>query len=122
MAAALFDAMARDRGVVEWSAATAAGEDPGSALSPDVIQLLSGTQAEPFLLAGPARLVQEVRAATHPALVVVIDTDPADAGADRRWRLAHQTPDEDMRQEISVLVEGLIDEIAETGPGLPGPA
>lgn len=130
MAAAIFQATARERGLAGWSAATAAGEEPGRAVSPHAVRLLAGTPAEPFLQPGQGHRLPAVLAAisgTLPAgtvagrvLVVAIDCDPPDIRADRYWRLAGQDPGESMREEISTLVTGLVDDLVASGRSIGG--
>lgn len=115
MAAALFEAGVRDQGLEGWSATTAAGEEPGDALSAHAIRLLAGSPAEGFLQPGPGLPLRELArpAEVGRVLVVGIDFDPPDSGrVDRSWRLETQDPGERMRAEISAYVSRLVEELA----------
>lgn len=110
IAAALFQAAAAEAGLTRWTATTAAGEDPGTELSPHAAGLLTGSPAEPFLEHGPARNLAPV--ANHGGagrvLVVGIDLDDPPVRLDHAWSLASTEPGAGMRDEIDHLVTGLI--------------
>ena len=116
MAAAVFQAALSGRGSGDrgrWSVATAAGAEPGDALSPHASRLLAGDPAEVFLQPGAGRPLAglPIAGTGTPVLVVGIDVDPAGVPAERLWRLEHQTPDEKMRDEIAGLVADLVDDL-----------
>lgn len=114
MAAALFEAGVKAAGMESWSAATAAGEEPGEALSAHAVRLLAGSPAERFLQPGPGRRLGELAIPTDAdrVLVVGIDLDPDGGRVDRSWRLETQSPDEHMRAEIGAHVSRLVEELA----------
>lgn len=115
MAAALFEAGVRDQGLEGWSATTAAGEEPGVALSGHAVRLLAGSPAEGFLQPGPGVLLSDLPRPSDAdrVLVIGIDVDPPDSGrVDRGWRLETRDPDERMRAEISAYVSRLVKELA----------
>jgi hypothetical protein len=114
MAAALFEADVVRVGLEGWSARTAAGEEPGAALSGHAVRLLAGTPAEGFLQPGPGVSLGELSRPSEAdrVLVIGIDFDPPDGGrVDRSWRLETQGPDEQMRAEISAHVSQLVEEL-----------
>lgn len=120
MAAALFEAGIREVRLSGWSATTAAGEEPGEALNPQVALLLAGTPAQTFVQPGPGSPLGDVvpdagtGVGTRRVLVVGIDLHTLGACVDLSWRLRNHDLDEQTRDEISERVAELVETLCPT--------